>query len=103
MQQPQIDQADIAALERILDMAHELMLQGPKKPGEAPPPAPEEHGEADEHGQEEPDVEVELDAAPEKAPPLEEFHFVGGAARPPERKEEDPRQKMPVSKRGGRY
>ena len=95
-----IDQTDIAALEKILHWAEELALKDPNEqaaaasgdapPQEAPPP--------EESHSEEPALEVEVSAAP--APSTLKSYSFGG---PPPRKreeEEPPRGRSPVPRKG---
>lgn len=92
-----INAADIAALEKILDWAQDAMLNDPQKQdaasehGELPPEEPSEHGE-----EAEPELEIEVDAQPE-ASALKSFR-IGGA--PPKREEAPLPKKMPVGRKG---
>jgi hypothetical protein len=99
-----INAADIAALEKILHQAEEWMLENGEEPQaeHVEPPAPEHEGELppEEASEgEEPALEIEVQAGPKKPEPLEEYHFVGGAAKPRPPAPVERSSKQPVRRR----
>lgn len=99
-----INSADIAALEKILHWAEDRMIDSGESPHDESAPPGEPPAEEMPPGEGEPEVEIEVSAAPSEPETLAEYSFTGGAVRPKPKPASEPLPvKKPYGGKKGRY